>query len=203
MSGRLPPVHPTVAGDVSSQRPQMASAANGSPNEPGHPSLTAQAIPDTRSGSTDTADGSALPFTFTDPGGWKSAALPTFAVVAFAVSNNSPRPEVTVTPLPEAAGGIAANVNRWRGQLGLPPASDSELKAAAQPYEVDGQSSHLVRLLGPVDSNPRRAITAIVVPHDGVNWIFALKAQADVAEREQANFEKFVSSVKFHGSDKK
>ncbi len=180
----------------------MAAAANAPPNEPGHPSLTSQAIPDARRPSPDAA-GVDLPFTFSIPKSWKSAALPTFAVAAFAVSENSPRPEVTITPLTETPGGIAANVSRWREQLVLPPASDDELKAAAQPYEVDGQSGHLVRLLGPEDSTPRRAITAIVLRHDGVNWIFALKATADLAKQEQANFEKFVSSVQFRNPDKK
>jgi hypothetical protein len=202
-TSRLPPGHPAVTDDALSKRPPMAAAANAPPNEPGHPSLTAQATPDVRHQSSDATASADLPFTFTVPKDWKAAALPTFAVAAFAVSENPPRPEVTITPLPEAAGGIDANVNRWRGQLGLPPASDDELKAAAQPYEVDGQSGHLVRLLGPEDSTPRQAITAMVVPHDGVNWIFALKATADLAKNEQANFEKFVGSVKFRNANKK
>ena len=56
--------------------------------------------------------------------------------------------------------------------------------------------------LGPNGATPQRAITAVVVPHDGMNWIFALKAEADVAEQQQANFEKFVGSVKFQPSGK-
>ena len=71
----------------------------------------------------------------------------------------------------------------------------------AKTYQVDGHSGHLVRLVGPEDATSRRAITAVVVPLDGVNWIFALKADADVAEKEQANFEKFVGSVKFRGTE--
>jgi hypothetical protein len=119
------------------------------------------------------------------------------------VSENSSRPEVTVTPLPESAAGISANINRWRGQLGLQPASEDELKAAAQAYQVNGQSAHLVRLVASEEASPRRAITAVVVPHDGVNWIFALKADAAVADQQQANFEKFVGSVKFRGPENK
>ncbi len=202
-NGRFPSGHPDVTNDALSKRPPMAAADNALPNEPGHPSLTAQAVPDARYPSPDTAANADLPFTFTVPKSWKSAALPTFAVAAFAVSENSPRPEVTITPLPEAAGGIDANVNRWRGQLGLPPASDDELKSVVQPYQVDGQSGHLVSLLGPEESNPRRAITAIVLSHDSVNWIFALKATADLAKKEQVNFEKFVRSVKFSELEKK
>jgi hypothetical protein len=200
VSNRLPAGHPAVADAAPSNRLPMAASSNVSgskadaTSERGHPSLTARAMPAT------TAD-SDLPFTFSAPSGWKSAALPTFAVAAFTVSENSPRAEVTVTPLPESPGGIAANVNRWRGQLGLSPASEDELAAEVQPYQVDGQPAHLVRLTGPEDANPQRAITAAVVTHDGVNWIFALKTEAAVAQREQANFEKFVGSVKFSKSE--
>jgi hypothetical protein len=196
VSNRMPPGHPSVADAAAANRPPMASAANDvMASEKGHPSLTAHVTP--------AAPESDLPFTFTMPSGWKSAALPTFAVAAFSVTDNSPRPEVTITPLPAGAGGIEANVNRWRGQLGLSPASADELAAQAQSYEVDGQPAHQVRLLSPEDSKPRRAITAVVVPHDGINWIIALKAEAEVAQREQDKFDQFVGSLKFRGSENK
>jgi len=199
MRGRLPLGHPSVSDNGLLKGAPLAPRDTAAPNEPGHPSLTAHAIPDDTAGAANPE----LPFTFSTPKGWKQAALPRFAVAAFAVSENSQRPEVTVTPLPSTPEGIAANVNRWRTQLELKPTTEAELKAAVQPYEVDGAAGHLVRLLGPEDSNPRRAITAVVVPHDGVNWIFALKATAEVAKSEQSDFVKFVSSVKFRGTDNK
>jgi hypothetical protein len=195
-SAQLPAGHPPVTDTVPSNHPPMAAASNADAvNEKGHPSLTARSLPPA-------AQDSDVPFTFTAPTDWKSAPLPTFAVVAFKVSENSSRPEITVTPLPENPGGIAANVNRWRSQLGLSPASEDELKAQAQPYQVDGNAAHLVRLVGPTGDTAQRAITAVVVPHDGMNWIFALKAEAPVAQQQQANFEKFVGSVKFQPSGK-
>ena len=176
LSSQMPPGHPPVSESPTKSRPPMAAAP---PQE------------------------SDLPFTLTPPAGWKSSPLPTFAVAAFSLSENSKRPEVTITPLPEGAAGIEANISRWRDQLRLPQASASELQAAAKTYQVDGHSGHLVRLVGPEDATPRPAITAVVVPLDGVNWIFALKADADVRGKEQANFEKFVGSVKFRSTEKK
>ena len=44
---------------------------------------------------------------------------------------------------------------------------------------------------------------AVVVPHEGINWIIALKAEADVADREQGNFDQFVGSLKFRGTENK
>jgi hypothetical protein len=196
VSNRLPPGHPSVADAAAANRSPMASAANDvAASEKGHPSLTAHAMP--------AAPETDLPFTFTKPTQWKPAALPTFAVAAFSVTDNSPRPEITITPLPAGAGGIEANVNRWRGQLGLSLASADELAAQAQSYEVDGQAAHRVRLMGPEDAKPRRAIMAVVVPHEGINWIIALKAEADVADREQDNFDQFVGSLKFRSTENK
>ncbi|HTQ39523.1 MAG TPA: hypothetical protein VMJ32_10870 [Pirellulales bacterium] len=184
--GPLPPGHPPMADSLPTGHPPIADSLPA-----GHPPAA------NSSAEQDTASTPDLPFTFTAPSGWKKAALPTFAVAAFAVGENSPRPEVTITPLPESAAGIAANVNRWRAQLGLAAASEDELAAEAKPYKVDGQPAQWVQLVGPERTSPRRSIVAVVVGHDGVNWIFALKAEAAVADSQRANFEKFIGSVKF------
>jgi hypothetical protein len=199
--GQLPPGHPPMADSLPTGHPPMTDTLPA-----GHPPV-ADSLPaghppmSNPAAEQDAASAVDLPFTFTAPSGWKAAALPTFSVAAFAVSENSPRPEVTITPLPESAAGIAANVNRWRGQLGLPEASKDELAAQAKPYKVDGQPGNWVSLQGPEGANPRRAIVAVVVPHDGVNWIFALKADTAVADSQQANFKTFMESVKFRAAN--
>jgi cysteinyl-tRNA synthetase len=40
--------------------------------------------------------------------------------------------EVAVTVFPGTVGGLTANVNRWRGQIGLPPASEADIQAQIQ-----------------------------------------------------------------------
>ena len=50
--------------------------------------------------------------------------------------------EVPAPKMDEAGktGTDAANVNRWRGQVGLPPASPDELKISAESVEADRKS---------------------------------------------------------------
>ncbi len=185
MTGSLPPGHPPMTDTLSAGHPPMADSATG-----------------TSGGGGSSQSAADLPFSFTAPKNWHAAATPMFAVAAFSLNKNSPSPEVTITPLPQTPGGIAANITRWRGQLHLPDASADELAAADKPYKVDGETAHLIKLVGPEGSNPQREILTVVVSHEDVNWIFALKAETAIADNEQANFEKFVESVKFHTAEK-
>ena len=70
-------------------------------------------------GTHETAAG----FSFTMPAGWhKAPDRPARAFTLFAGAGESL--ECYVTSLGGDAGGTLANVNRWRGQLGLTPVSD-------------------------------------------------------------------------------
>ena len=60
--------------------------------------------------------------------------------------------DVSVIPLPGLAGSDLDNVNRWRGQVGLPGVSEAELAKLAQPVEIAGQSASLYEQAG---ANPR------------------------------------------------
>ena len=47
-----------------------------------------------------------------------------------------------------AGGGELANINRWRGQLGLAPADKEELAGFSKEFEVDGRKGRIVDLVG-------------------------------------------------------
>src|SRR6266853_1053843 len=56
------------------------------------------------------------------PDGWKEGAPGEFRVASFRVKNSDGKEaDVSVVPLTGVAGGDLSNVNRWRGQIGLPP----------------------------------------------------------------------------------
>jgi hypothetical protein len=138
-----------------------------------------------------------LPFTFKLPEGWSAAAPKQFSAATFTAKQDSRQVEITVTPLQGGGGGMLANVNRWRGQLGLPAIAASELDKQLKPYKVDGQQAQLVRLVSQDDSAPRRAIVVAVVNRDDATWFIRMSGNADFAEKQQENFEKFLDSIKF------
>jgi hypothetical protein len=84
------------------------------------------------------------------PAGWHHA--PDRAARAFTLFAGAGEGlECYVTSLGGDAGGTLANVNRWRGQLGLTPVSDSDL-AAMTPLQVMGRDAVLVECDGAASS---------------------------------------------------
>lgn len=57
--------------------------------------------------------------------------------------------EVAISRFPGDVGGLLANVNRWRGQVGLPPIGDAELQPMIEHYDSPGFHGHLIHIEGP------------------------------------------------------
>src|SRR3989442_733367 len=73
-------------------------------------------------GHPDLADTPASPLKWKTPDGWKEGQPSEFRVASFRISGQAGKQaDVSVIPLPGSAGGDFSNVNRWRGQVGLPP----------------------------------------------------------------------------------
>ena len=102
--------------------------------------------------------------------------------------------EITITVLGGPAGGLADNVNRWRGQIKLPRASDDELKATLKDVSVDGAEGKLVELVGEGDS--AESILGAIVLKGNASWFVKAKGPVAVAAAEKARFEAFVQSLK-------
>src|SRR5690606_18990816 len=54
--------------------------------------------------------------------------------------------EVAITRFPGRVGGELANINRWRGQMGLPPVDESELEAVIERFEAPGFDGYQARI---------------------------------------------------------
>lgn len=74
--------------------------------------------------------------------------------------------EVSVAIFPSDVGGLAANVNRWRGQIGLPQVSADEAAAAAKPLASAPEGSVSVDM-----ENAGKSMTAAIVKR-GEQWFF-------------------------------
>ena len=75
-----------------------------------------------------TAQGSQL--TWTVPGDWKDKPGSAMRKGSYAVPGPGGEADLAITAFPGDVGGDLANVNRWRGQLALPPIEAGELEAA-------------------------------------------------------------------------
>jgi hypothetical protein len=115
----------------------------------------------------------------------------------FRVVEENQSAEVTIVPLAGSAGGMLANVKRWRGQANLEPISEEQLRKEIQSLEVDGKPAYYADLTGPEMDGARQRILAVGAEHGEQTWFFKMKGPADLVGKQKAAFEAFVRSVRF------
>jgi hypothetical protein len=133
------------------------------------------------------------------PEGWNEVPPGEMRVASFSVKGKEGKQaDVSVIPLPGAAGGDAANVNRWRGQLGLAPVTPEELQKAAQKVEVGGQPAELHDVVGknPGNSEPTR-ILGVIQHRDDMAWFFKMTGDDQLVAAQKPAFVEFLKSLQF------
>ncbi len=136
--------------------------------------------------------------TYDVPKGWQSARNKAFSVATFRAGAGEKAAEVTVSPLGGGAGGLVMNVNRWRGQVGLPEVGAAEIQRGVKEIEVAGAKVPYVEVVGPDKGGQRTAIFGAIAARGPRTWFFKMTGPPDVVEGQRANFEAFVRSVQFN-----
>ena len=126
------------------------------------------------------------------PPGWQPLPATGMRVAAFKVTDGGQSAEVTIIALPGHAGGLLANVNRWRKEVGLPDTTEDQLRKEAKMLDVRGVSVRYVDLAGPKE----RTLGGITM-HNGTSWFVKLRGPADLVGKQQQAFEAFVKSLRF------
>jgi hypothetical protein len=93
-----------------------------------------------------------------------------------------------------------ANVRRWRGEVGLPPLTDDEIKASMQSVEIDGAKAMLVEAVpGAAQAQADRGTLAAMFTRGDKIWFFKLSGDRAVVAAQKDKFPAFLKSVKFTG----
>jgi hypothetical protein len=129
------------------------------------------------------------------PDEWRPGQLNSLRSAAFEVQLGEHRAEITVTKLSAAGGDVPANVNRWRGQIGLPPASPAEIMSDAKTLDVLGSKAVYVHLKGPATQAPATSILGLIAPHRDVVWFVKMTGESQLVEQERERFETFAESL--------
>jgi hypothetical protein len=141
-------------------------------------------------------DNSGLPkLKFDQPAGWKEKPASQLRVASFEVAENGKTADVSVIPLSGSAGGDAANVNRWRGQVGLQPLPEAELQKLAEKIEVAGQTADLFDFASESDDSPR--IVALILHQGDTAWFFKMSGDAGLVAKQKDAFVSFLKSLEF------
>ena len=136
---------------------------------------------------------------YTKPAAWKERpGSGSMQLVTFDVEEAGERAQVSVVPLPGAAGGVLENIQRWRGQVDLERVPEDELRRAMQTIDVAGHAAHYVDLVGPASAGAsRKRILGVIAERSNESWFFKMIGPAELVGRQKPAFESFVRSVKF------
>jgi hypothetical protein len=111
------------------------------------------------------------------------------------VTENGEKAEITITFLPGRGGDPVLNVNRWRGQIQLPPIDGKEVYKGLTPLEVNGLPAAMADLANPQAPAPNR-ILGVMIETPAAMWFLKMRGPDALVGRQKSNFEAFTRSFK-------
>ncbi len=170
----------------------QAPAAPGATAMPSMPGMPAGGGAGMASTPVPTATGAAL--AWTAPATWKTKTGSSMRKGSYAVGETGAEADLSITAFPGDVGGEVANVNRWRGQVSLPPLPEAEVAAAVTRVSANGLALTIVDFSG-TGANAQRVLGAIV-PFGEATWFFKLIGPDAVVAKAREDFLAFVKTVK-------
>lgn len=167
-SGALPPGHPAVAPGAGAADSAPPVSHEGQPN-------------------------------WTVPTGWKEVSGGQFLKAKFLLAGDGgAQAAVNVSTSAGTGGGLASNLNRWRGQLGLPTMADDEVAKAVGVLKTDAGEAKLAEMTGTDGRTGQPTkLVGVVLSRGGETWFYKLMGAPAVVDSQKDAFTKFVTSVKY------
>jgi hypothetical protein len=137
--------------------------------------------------------------TWTIPAGWQTAPLTQFLIAKFAITTtDDTKAEINVSALAGEGGGLLANANRWRRQLGLALLTQDDLNKLVSTFDANGNQALLVDFSGTdaKTSKPARLI-GVVLPVASQTWFYKLMGDETLVVQQKDAFIKFIQSAKY------
>lgn len=129
---------------------------------------------------------------WTVPPGWKELPPAGMRVASFSSSSgNEKELDISVVTFPGEAGGLLANVNRWRGQMKLEPAADA---VGIETLDVAGQPVQMVELSEPGQDH---AMLGAIFLRADQSWFIKLTGSRTTVAAEAVRFREFAKSFRF------
>lgn len=120
------------------------------------------------------------------PAGWRKGAD---APMRLATITDG-QADIAITAFPGDVGGSAQNLNRWRGQVGLPPVNPDEAEKQFSDLDVNGVKLRLLDLTG------QQRMLVATVPANGKLFFFKMTGPLDVIAARKDVFMQFVKSIR-------
>lgn len=131
------------------------------------------------------------------PEDWKPEKNGQFVTAAYTLPGGG---RVTISKLSGDGGGLTANLNRWRGQLGFKPLPDNEV--TGQPLKIT-DSQEVMQLFNLTSENASAdadGILAGILPLKTETWYFKFSGPVGVLRTSEGLFADFLRSIRIAGS---
>jgi hypothetical protein len=127
------------------------------------------------------------------PEGWTEVPPSSMRYASFSASEaDSGKIDVSVVTFAGDGGSDANNVNRWRGQIGLPPVDEHSVNSQVTPLKTADTTFSMTDIAG-----AKARTIAAWTRHDGRVWFFKATGPNAAVEKEKPKFVKFIESVRF------
>ena len=124
------------------------------------------------------------------PEGWRPLTAGQMQVAKYSVpEQGDAKAEVAVSMFSSDTGGPVANIARWRRQLGLPEATESEIAPMAKPLDPSLPGALLAEL-----QNEKRWMIGAIVPRASGWWFYKLTGDEAAVAAAPDSFLSFVKS---------
>jgi hypothetical protein len=123
------------------------------------------------------------------PEGWVAQQPGAMQDAKFAVANG--KATMAISIFGGTGGGLRENVDRWRGQLGLQPATDEQLAKEVTSLDLPEGKATVVDLTGPT----QRMVT-VIVRRGPQSWFFKLMGEPAAVAAEKNKLIEFVKTTK-------
>ena len=159
-----------------------------------------QAAPRAVPAATASAPGRHLPV-WDVPEHWKELPATTMLLAKFQLSDSDGgTAEVTVSSLGGDGGGLLGNINRWRGQVGMPAITSDQLPEAVTSLDLLEGTASIVDVTGPGAEGEERRLVVVVHPHGGQTWYYKMMGRAGLVGAEKESLIQFVKSIRHNGA---
>jgi hypothetical protein len=110
--------------------------------------------------------------------------------------------ELSITAFPGDVGGLLANVNRWRGQIQLPPLEQPDLAQVVTPLSASGRDILMVDMVSanPIKGGKKSRILGGTLALDDETWFFKLSGPDELVAARKDEFKKFLENIKIEAA---
>lgn len=195
-AGALPEGHPPLEGSLPEGHPPMGGVL-----PEGHPALGGEMdMASAQAAGIAPAPAPDRTVTWTNPAGWVEKPGSGFRYATFVIpGSDGLTGDLSITQLSGVAGGLLGNINRWRGQIGLPALSESELPKASRDIVPAGRPMTFVSHVSAdplIDGKFKRRIMGAIYAGSDVSWFFKMVGEDALVRAAENDFLKFLESLK-------